>query len=293
MRSTPPRPGQPDDADLTSVIIPAHNEEVVLPRLLRELTQDPTGFEFLVVCNGCTDGTVDAARPFPRVHVVDLAVPSKHRAMLQGLDASHGRWTIFLDADVLISPAALRRLVEPLRSGRALASGPRREIDRTDASGLVRAYYDIWERLPQVQAGLFGRGVIALTPAAVSSFRALPVAMSDDLAISECIPPEQRTIVDSATVRILPPRSLADLVRRRIRVATGNAQADRSDLRTSDARTTWGTLTALVRRSPRLSGKVAVFLVVTAIARVRARHAVRTGDTAWLRDDSSRRPSSA
>jgi len=275
--------------DLISVIIPAHNEAVVLPRLLRTLTQDPRGFELLVVCNGSTDATAAAARAFPRVRTLELQTASKHQALLEGLAAARGAWTIFLDADVLISTPDLRRLVEPLRTGEALACGPRRVIDHTDVSWPVRAYYDVWERLPQVQSGLFGRGVIALAPEGVSAFRALPAALSDDLVISESVPPARRRVVDIVSVRILPPRTLRDLVRRRARVATGNAQVDRNRLRSTESQTTMGTLAGLLRQSPSLAGKVVVFLSVTALARLRARHAIRSGDvTTWLRDESSR-----
>jgi hypothetical protein len=176
-----------------------------------------------------------------------------------------------------------------MESGAALATGPRRQFNRAGSNWLVRAYYDVWERLPQVQAGLFGRGVIALAPGGVQAFRALPAAMSDDLVISEAVPSAQRIVVDTVTVRILAPRTLRDLVRRRARVVTGNAQADRQRLRSAASQTTPGTLVRLLRQAPSLTGKVAIFLVVTALALLRARGAIRSGDvTTWLRDESSR-----
>lgn len=49
----------------------------------------------------------------------------------------------------------------------------------------MRWYYDVWQRLPQVREGLFGRGMIVLSPEGHERVRALPQVMSDDLAMSE------------------------------------------------------------------------------------------------------------
>lgn len=276
-----------ESADLISVIIPAHNEVDTLPRLLRSLASDISGIELLVVCNGCTDGTAGAARSYSAVRVLELDEASKHLAMVCGLDAAQGDCVVFLDADVRISAPDLRRLVSPLRLGDALAAAPRRSLERTGSSWLVCAYYDVWERLPQVRTGLFGRGVIALTRDAANAFRALPPAMSDDLAISECIPEAERVIVAQASVSVALPRTLSGLLRRRTRVVTGNAQADREGFRAVASHTRPRTLWTIIVESPRLAGKVAVFAAVAALARLRAARSIRSGDvTTWLRDDS-------
>ena len=50
-----------------SIVIPAHNEERVLPRLLAGLTDSarPGEFDVVVVANRCTDATADGARREP------------------------------------------------------------------------------------------------------------------------------------------------------------------------------------------------------------------------------------
>ena len=117
----------------------------------------------------------------------------------------------------------------------------------------------------------------------------LPAVMSDDLAVSEAFLPEERAVVSEATVRIQAPTNLRDLLRRRIRVATGNAQLDALGIRTTPARTTPRTLARIALAKPSRMPKVAVFLAVTVLARSLARRRVRSGDfTTWLRDESSR-----
>ena len=272
-----------------SVVIPAHNEQIALPRLLDLLVADSAGIEILVVCNGCSDLTADEARAYADVRVIEIPAASKYLALTTGLDAARHGCVALVDADVEILPASLRRLVAPLSAGRALATGPARALDRIGASWPVRYYYDIWERLPQVRTGLFGRGVIALSPLGVAMVRTLPATISDDLAVSELFGPDERAIVECARVTIRIPRALPDLLRRRTRIAMGNAQADSLALRQQHTRTSVRTLLQLLRRSPLSSPKVVVFLGVTAISRWLAHRASRAGSTVWLRDESSRR----
>jgi hypothetical protein len=57
----------------------------------------------------------------------------------------------------------------------------------------------------------------------------------------------------------------------------------------STARTRPRDLLEIVRQDPRMAPRVAVFLGVTLVARLRARNAVRRrGYSDWLRDESSR-----
>jgi hypothetical protein len=104
-------------------------------------------------------------------------------------------------------------------------------------------------------------------------------------------------IVPGAQVVFHTSRTFRDLLRRRVRVATGVAQIERTEQApTSTARTRISDLAAIVRDDLRMAPRVALFLLVTVIARARARAraraapAVARGDyTTWLRDESSRR----
>ncbi|GAA3398388.1 glycosyltransferase family 2 protein [Streptomyces roseoviridis] len=292
--------------DGPSIVIPAHNEERTLGRLLDGLLADlPDGpaegeFDLVVVCNGCTDGTARVAASYgPRVRVVETPVPSKHEALRLGDAHAHGFPRIYVDADVELGAADARALTAALRGpGAVLAAAPDRELPMTGCSWPVRAYYRVWQRLPAVRDGLFGRGVIAVSGEGHARLAALPPLMADDLAASLAFAPAERTVVPSARVVVRPPRTWPDLIRRRVRAATSTAQLEAHQDRSApagtpappSARTGLGDLAALLRADPTLLPALVVFLTAALVARRGARRAVRSGDFAtWLRDESSRR----
>jgi hypothetical protein len=272
-------------------VIPAHNEERVIARTLGRLAAgvSPEQLEVVVVCNGCTDRTAEVARRVaPWARVLEVPKPSKVDAVRVGNAAGTVFPRVHLDADVSISGADVLHLVQPLRGG-VLATAPQRVLLTDRSSPVVRWFYDVWEQLPQVRTGLFGRGVIALSEEGQRRVDTLPQLMSDDLGISEVFEPAERQVVWTAFAEVRVPGTLRDLLRRRVRVATGNSQATEVGVRRPESSTTWGTLARLSVRSPGLAPRVPLFILVGALARLQSRRAVRSGDfTTWLRDDSSR-----
>ncbi len=278
-----------------SVIVPAHNEERTMSRLLRSLLDgaDPGEFEIVVVCNGCTDRTAAAAREAVPADtagftVIELGTASKAAAIRAGDGVATRFPRVYVDADVQLSRGSLRVLTRAVQGGSILAAAPRRVVETAGASRSVRWFYDVWSRLPQVQSGLFGRGVIVLSHEGWRRLSDLPSVIADDLVASEAFSVDERRVVDEAVVTVWPPRTLADLLRRRIRAVEGNRQADERGLRTGGSRTGLRTLLLLVGSEPRLAGKVLVFLAVASAARVGAQRRRQQGVTDWLRDESSR-----
>lgn len=140
-----------------------------------------------------------------------------------------------------------------------------------------------------MKAGLFGRGVVVLSEAGQARIEHLSGLMNDDLAMSEAFGPDERRVVTDAVAVVHPPRTVADLVRRRTRVATGNAQAARLGVRRPGSQTRLRTLLGLAVSRPGLAARLPVFLGVYLVASVGARRAVRAGDfDTWQRDESSR-----
>lgn len=291
-------------------MIPAHNEGRVIGRLLDALLSEATGDEMdiVVVCNGCTDDTAQVAgRRGAAVRVVEIPTPSKHVALRAGDEHARGFPRIYVDADVVIATSDVRALTGALTDRpQLLAVAPERELPLRNSVWRVRAYYRVWQRLPAVRAGLFGRGVIAVTEEGYARLAALPPLMADDLAASLAFGPDERQVVAGARVVVLPPRSWADLIRRRIRAATSSAQLEAQQAAAAgagagvgadgpgqgappSARTGKADLLGLLRADPRLLPGVVVFLAAAVLARRGAARAIRTQDFGtWLRDESSR-----
>lgn len=287
---------------VTSIVIPAHNEGRVIGRLLDALLDGApaAGPDIVVVCNGCTDDTaaVAAARGH-RVRVIETPTPSKHHALRVGDEHARGFPRLYVDADVVVGAADVRALADTLADSPALlAAAPGRDIPLTGCAWPVRAYYRVWQLLPAVREGLFGRGVIAVTEPGHARLAALPPLMADDLAASLAFAPGERRVVESARVVVLPPRTWGDLIKRRVRAATSSAELERFQAARASgpaaapppsARTGTGDLRALLRARPQLLPGVVVFVVAALSARRGARKAIRTGDfSTWLRDESSR-----
>lgn len=101
-----------------SVIIPARNEEANLAACLESLTtQTGVDFEIIVVDDQSTDCTVEIARGFPKVRVIDAGpLPAgwtgKNNAVATGARAARGMWLVFTDADTVHLPGSLARALQ-------------------------------------------------------------------------------------------------------------------------------------------------------------------------------------
>jgi hypothetical protein len=278
---------------MTTVVIPAHNEGQVIGRLLRHLAPAAASGEVnvIVVANGCTDNTAEAAAAFgPGIRVLSVPVASKHAALVAGDHAATDFPRVYVDADVEVRATDVVALAAELRQAGVLAAAPERAMELTGRPWPVRWYYDIWARLPAVRHGLFGRGVVAVSEQGHQRIACLPPLLADDLAASLSFAPHERRIVAGAQVVFQTSRTFADLLRRRVRAATGVAQIERTkQAPDSTASTRISDLFTIVRSDWRMTPKVALFLSVAVLARLRARRAVAAGDySTWLRDESSR-----
>jgi hypothetical protein len=283
---------------VVSVVVPAHNEARVIGRLLGQLVAAvrPGELDVIVVANGCTDDTAEVAASFgPPVRVVSIPVASKRAALVAGDEAARDFPRMYVDADVELGAEDVRALGDALRRPGALAAGPQRVLALTGSPWLVRWYYDVWTRLPEVRSGLFGRGVIGLSEAGHARVASLPPLLADDLAASLVFGPDERVIVPGARVVIHPPRTAGDLLRRRVRATMGVSQVEQAKVDQAEgapdstARTRPADLLAIIGWDPRMALRVAAFMTMAVLARLAARRAVRHRDySTWHRDESSR-----
>ena len=284
---------------MVSVVVPAHNEGRVIARLLGRLVPaapagdlaGPGGLDIIVVANGCTDDTAEVAGSFgPPVRVLSIPVASKRDALLAGDQAARDFPRIYVDADVELGAPDIQALGAALSRPGTLACGPGRDLDLAGRPWLVRWYYAVWERLPEVRSGLFGRGVIGLSEAGHARVAGLPPLLADDLVASLAFAPGERVIVPAARVVVHTPRTARDLLRRRVRATMGvNQLAAAEGAPESTARTRPRDLLAMIRAQPLIAPQVAVFLAVAVLARRQAAREVRRREySTWLRDESSR-----
>jgi glycosyltransferase involved in cell wall biosynthesis len=124
---------QPDIA----LVIPAYNEEALLPRLLRSVAEARIRFdraggrlEVIVADNGSTDRTAEVARSFGcRVTPVERRVIAAARN--GGAKAATSQVLAFVDADTQVHPDTFVRIAETMSSGHCIAGASGWKLERT------------------------------------------------------------------------------------------------------------------------------------------------------------------
>ena len=112
-----------------SIIVPAFNEEKLLPATLRSIQESSSSFKELrwenelIVCdNNSTDRTAALGRAAGAA-VVFEPVNQIARARNTGARTASGDWLIFVDADSQPTPALFAEVAEQIQSGPCVAGG--------------------------------------------------------------------------------------------------------------------------------------------------------------------------
>lgn len=277
---------------MISVIIPAHNESSVIARTLRPLTGDAAAGELdiIVVCNGCTDDTALIARSFGgSVRVIETDIASKTHALNLGDEAAQYFPRVYVDADIVITLEVIRLLAHQLERSNLLVVAPTPRFDLTGCSWPVRACYHVRSLLPSAREGIGGSGVYALSEAGRRRFREFPAVTADDGYVRIQFQLEERETLRSVTSMVFPPRTIRDLVAQKTRAHYGSLQLASLFPRLWQNRGQ-SNHESLIRlfRDPRLWCKLAVYCLVTAIAKHRAKNRLGSKPLTWDRDDTSR-----
>lgn len=150
----------PDSPPDYTVVVPAFDEEALLPRTLASLREamaaSPLRGEVVVCDNNSSDGTAAAARA-AGARVVFEPVNQISRARNAGAAAARGRWLVFVDADTTVPPPLLAEALQALESGRAVGGGSLLTIDgeRGRGTALLERGWSAVSRVAGVAAGSF------------------------------------------------------------------------------------------------------------------------------------------
>jgi cellulose synthase/poly-beta-1,6-N-acetylglucosamine synthase-like glycosyltransferase len=281
---------------MASVIIPAHNEERVIRRGLSAVLDGarPGELEVIVVCNGCSDATASIAREFGEdVRVIETDVPSKSNALNLGDEAATRYPRIYLDADVILDLASIRRLVEGLARPGVLAAAPRvHTVFTEDCDWAVRAFYNFWMALPFVREGMMAAGAYAMNETGRARFGRFPDVIADDGFCRLQFAPHERIEVSDSVSHVVAPARFSDLIkiRSRSRLGVHQLQARFPDLYAAERRSKRyrHTIAHMLMRVDLYPAAIP-FIFVTVISRLRAGRQQRgIGQYVWERDNSSR-----
>jgi glycosyltransferase involved in cell wall biosynthesis len=276
-----------------SVVVPAHNEDRVIGRLLEGIARgaEASELEVIVVCNGCSDATAETARRFgPAVVVMELEEASKIKALNAGDRAARSFPRFYVDADVSLSIEAIREVARVLEEGAVLAAAPRFAVDLAASSVWVRAFYSVWTQLPYHQSDLIGSGVYALSESGRARFSEFPHLISDDGFVRLLFRPEERRCVESCSFTIFAPMRLSGLIAIKTRARLGTLELRRAypEMSGNEPRGYPRSMLKLLVR-PTHWPALGVYLIVVVATRVRAWWRFRRADLAeWDRDEGSR-----
>ena len=145
-----------------SVIVPAYNEEKLLPATLRSISQAMSGFtrhgwqtEVVVCDNNSTDRTAELARAAGAT-VVFEPVNQIGRARNCGAAGASGEWLVFVDADSHPSAELFADVAQAIQSGRCLAGGSTVKLEgRYLVASLIVGGWNLFSRIQKWAAGSF------------------------------------------------------------------------------------------------------------------------------------------
>ncbi|WP_226666428.1 hypothetical protein [Microbulbifer aggregans] len=279
------------DKTKPAVIIPAHNEESIIYRLLQAIYSGVVDglYSVTVACNGCSDNTVSIVRDsFPLVHCLDIERAGKTCALNEAEATGLGFPRIYVDADVNIGRASLVQLIEVCDgTSEPLVVAPRGLLDTAHSSRLVRAYYRAWKKTRFFSEYGYGAGVYALNRSAREAFTLFPDIISDDGYIRALFAYQNIAVCEQALSEVSTPGNFLDLLRIKTRSKLGKLQL--AHLKSCSVPIARGTPTFTERPS---LWELLVYYAVNLIAYANAlRYQGRYAHYRWHRDESSRQVS--
>ncbi len=185
-------------------------------------------YAIFVVCNGCTDKTVEVASQYPGVEVIEIDDVGKHFALNEGdRRAADVFPRLYCDADIDIDVGSIERLVETLTTDEVIAAGPTVHFDVSNCSRSVRNYYRAMDSLIVSRwsdVHLSGRGLYGASREARRRFGIFPPVIADDTFFDEQFHVDERRVLRDATLTLTTPKTFPELIRIEVRVVTGGRE---------------------------------------------------------------------
>jgi cellulose synthase/poly-beta-1,6-N-acetylglucosamine synthase-like glycosyltransferase/peptidoglycan/xylan/chitin deacetylase (PgdA/CDA1 family)/spore germination protein YaaH len=227
-----------------AVLIPAYNEEKVIVRTIRSvLNSDYANLRVLVIDDGSSDSTYEVARQAyaaeiasGRVEVLSKANGGKAAALNFALDRLTEEFYVGIDADTVIAPDAISKLIphfEDLRVG--AVAGNAKVGNRVNL-------WTRWQALEYITSQNFERraldlfNVVVVVPGAIGAWRTGPVksvggypinTVAEDADLTMALLEQQLKVVyeDRALAFTEAPIDAKGLMRQRFRWSFGILQA--------------------------------------------------------------------
>ncbi len=276
-----------------SIIIPAYNEGRNIAATIEQLLVDSDLVEpeIIVVCNGCTDDTVaQLGQFFSAVRCIETEYPSKTNALNLGDQAASFFPRVYLDADIRISLSDIGKLIMPLSQNGKLLAVPKMVVDTSRSSWWVKSYYDVWCDLPYCRNGTSSGGVYSMSNEGRARFSDFPNIIADDRFTRASFVPEERAYVENSISIVTAPSVLSDLIKIKTRSRMGGYEFEKlfPELLKNE-QTMYGMAASELIGQLRLWPKIAVYILINIITRIRSRLKMNNlSSTAWERDESSR-----
>jgi glycosyltransferase involved in cell wall biosynthesis len=197
-----------------AVVIPAHNEEKLLPGCLRSVLacRAPVPLEVIVVADACTDSSAELAAAGGAT-VVRVAARNVGRARAAGVEHAlrsgpDGLWLATTDADSRVPPHWLRWHLQWGRRGADLLAGTVTVEDWSSWPADLPARYELRYRAPALHAHGANMGFAATAYRVAGGFPA--VRHSEDVALLTRVRQAGgRIVADSSCPVVTSARPLA------------------------------------------------------------------------------------
>lgn len=214
-----------------SIITAAYNEEQIIFKKLENifaLNYPTSRLEVIIASDGSTDRTVQIVSEYQRfvVHLLDLPRQGKNRTLNAAVSASSGEILVFTDADTLLEPDALMKLVAHFNDATvgAVAGDYRYDHGKENANE-EKTYWNydrILKRL-QSRSGSVTSATGQIYAIRRSLFQPIPEKLVDDFYVSVQAPAAHRRLLfePAAIARGSLAQTSEEEFERKVRVITG------------------------------------------------------------------------